>query len=185
MSALASVLGLLGAINRVTLAGCRVATMGLVAAIAVVIAASVFWRYALNDALSWSEEIAKYMMIWMVFTGAPIALRQGGHVAIEILPNLLPDRARQLLFGLVFLIIAALMVMLVYRGTTFAWNGRTQIAIGVGDFSLAWIFASVPSGSAIMLLIALEASLRRFAHVLDPGRFPLDDAHDYAAMVSD
>jgi TRAP-type C4-dicarboxylate transport system permease small subunit len=179
------VVGVLGAIDRATLLVCRFATMGLVAGIAVVIAASVFWRYALNDALSWSEEVAKYMMIWLVFTGAPIALRQGGHVAIEILPNALPDRARQLLFALVFLIVAALMAMLVYRGITFAWNGRTQMATTVGNISLAWIFASVPVGSAVMLLVALESSLRRLGHVLDPERFPLDEAHDYAAIVSE
>lgn len=91
MNALAAVLAALGGANRATLLVCRYATMGLVGGIAVVIAASVFWRYALNDALSWSEEVAKYMMIWMVFTGAPIALRQGGHVAIEVLPNVLPQ----------------------------------------------------------------------------------------------
>jgi TRAP-type C4-dicarboxylate transport system permease small subunit len=145
----------------------------------------VFWRYALNDALTWAEEVGKYMMIWLVFTGAPIALRQGGHVAIEILPNALPEKLKRLLFGLVFLIIAALMAMLVYRGITFAWNGRNQMAIAVGNISMAWIFASVPVGSAAMLLIALEAGLRRCAHVLDPNRFPLDEAHDYAAIVSE
>ena len=185
MSALASVLAALGAVNGVTLRVCRQATMVLVGGIAVVIAASVFWRYALNDALSWSEEVGKYMMIWMVFTGAPIALQRGGHVAIEILPNALPEKLKQLLFGLVFLITALLMVMLVYRGITFAWNGRTQVANTVGSISMAWIFASIPIGSAIMLLVALEASLQRFGHAIDPERFPLPPAHDYADMVSE
>ena len=52
-----------------------------------------------------------------------------------MLPNALPARLKQALFGLVFLIIAALMAMLVYRGITFAWNGRTQMAITVGNIS--------------------------------------------------
>jgi TRAP-type C4-dicarboxylate transport system permease small subunit len=185
MQALSAALDLLATINRATLATCRLATIGLVAAIAIVIAASVFWRYALNDALSWAEEVSKYLMIWMVFTGAPIALRRGGHVAIEIFPNALPDRAKQLVFALVFLAIAALMVVLIHRGSTFAWNGRTQTAIIIGDFSLFWLFVSIPLGAAIMLLVALEAALRRFAHALDPERFPLAEEHDYAQMVSE
>jgi TRAP-type C4-dicarboxylate transport system permease small subunit len=185
MRALSAALGALAAINRSTLAACRLATMALVGAIALVIAASVFWRYALNDALSWAEEVSKYLMIWMVFTGAPIALRQGSHVAIEIFPNALPERAKQLVFALVSLVIAALMVVLIHRGSTFAWNGRTQTAIIIGDFSLFWLFVSIPIGSAIMLLVALEAALRRFAHALDPERFPLAEDHDYALMTSE
>jgi TRAP-type C4-dicarboxylate transport system permease small subunit len=185
MRALSAALGALAAINRSTLAACRLATMALVGAIALVIAASVFWRYALNDALSWAEEVSKYLMIWMVFTGGPIALRQGSHVAIEIFPNALPERARQLVFGLVFLIVAALMVVLIHRGSTFAWNGRTQTAIIIGDFSLFWLFVSIPVGAAIMLLVALEAALQRFGHALDPQRFPLAEEHDYAAIVSE
>jgi TRAP-type C4-dicarboxylate transport system permease small subunit len=185
MQALSAALAGLAAINRPTLAACKLATMGLVAAITVIIAASVFWRYALNDALSWAEEVSKYLMIWMVFTGAPIALRQGSHVAIELFPNALPERARQLVFALVFVIIAALMVVLIHRGITFAWNGRTQTAIIIGNFSLFWLFVSIPVGSAIMLLVALEAALRRVAHGLDPERFPLAEGHDYAAVVSE
>ena len=185
MQALSAALSGLAAVNRATLAGCRLATIGLVAAIAVVIAASVFWRYALNDALSWAEEVSKYLMIWMVFTGAPIALRQGSHVAIEIFPNALPERAKHLVYALVFLIIALLTVVLIHRGSTFAWNGRTQTAIIIGNFSLFWLFVSIPVGSAIMLLVALEAALRRIAHALDPERFPLAEGHDYAAVVSE
>jgi TRAP-type C4-dicarboxylate transport system permease small subunit len=185
MGALSAALAGLAAINRATLGACKLATIGLVGAIAVVIAASVFWRYALNDALSWAEEVSKYLMIWMVFTGAPIALRRGSHVAIEILPNALPERAKQLVFGLVFLVIAALMVVLIHRGITFAWNGRTQIAIIIGNFSLFWLFVSIPVGSAVMLLVALEAALLRFAHAIAPARFPLPEGHDYAALVSE
>jgi TRAP-type C4-dicarboxylate transport system permease small subunit len=185
LNTIAALLRGLAAVNGMTLLACRHATMALVGGIAVVIAASVFWRYALNDALSWSEEVGKYMMIWLVFTGAPIALRRGGHVAIEILPNALPERLKQLLFAVVFLIIALLMAMLVYRGITFAWNGRTQMAITVGNISMAWIFAAVPIGSAIMLLVALEASLLRLGHAIDPERFPLPPPYDYADMVSE
>lgn len=84
-----------------------------------------------------------------------------------------------------FLIIALLMGMLVYRGITFAWNGRTQMAIAVGNISMAWIFAAVPVGSLIMLVVALEAALRRVGHAIDPERFPLDESHDYRSMVSE
>jgi TRAP-type C4-dicarboxylate transport system permease small subunit len=59
MQALSAALDLLATINRATLAACRLATIGLVAAIAIAIAASVLWRYPRNDALSWAEGVSK------------------------------------------------------------------------------------------------------------------------------
>ena len=82
----------LSRLNRWQLEIFRYSTMFMVVVIACVIAAGVFFRYVLNDSLSWSEELAKYAMLWMVFLGAPIALRTGGHPNIEILLNLVPRR---------------------------------------------------------------------------------------------
>ena len=52
---------LLHAGNEGLLLVCKVLTIGLVLAITAVICAGVYYRYVLNDALSWSEEIAKFV----------------------------------------------------------------------------------------------------------------------------
>jgi len=161
MRALRSIEAWLHAGNQGLLLVCKVVTIGLVAAIAAVICAGVYYRYVLSDALSWSEEIAKFLMVWMTFTGAPIALRQGGHVAIELLPNALPGRMRHAAQLVVFLIILALMAVFVHQGGVFAWNARTQIAATLSfGFPLFWIFLAIPVGGALMFCIALEFALR-------------------------
>lgn len=153
--------GYLSRVNGVLLAGCRLATIGLMIAIAATIIAGVFYRYVLNDALSWSEEVSKFLMVWLTFTGAPIALRHGGHVAIELLPNALPARLRQLVLLVTFLIILALMVVFVHQGWVLAWNARMQIAATLGGgFSMLWVFLAVPVGGALMGAVALELVLR-------------------------
>ena len=45
----------------------------------------VFFRYVMNDALNWSEEAARFGMIWMTGLMAPLAYRLGGFVAIDML----------------------------------------------------------------------------------------------------
>ncbi|MDX1542194.1 MAG: TRAP transporter small permease [Geminicoccaceae bacterium] len=150
-----------GRINGVLLGGCRFATVALMVAISAVIVAGVFYRYVLNDALSWSEEVSKFLMVWLTFTGAPIALRHGGHVAVEILPNALPARLRQLMLLVTFLIILSLMTVFVYQGWVFAWNARMQIAATLGGgFSMIWVFLAIPVGGALMGLIAVELVFR-------------------------
>jgi TRAP-type C4-dicarboxylate transport system permease small subunit len=161
MHALKRIERLLHVGNRALLLVCKVATIGLVLAIASVICAGVFYRYVLSDALSWSEEIAKFLMVWMTFTGAPIALREGGHVAIGLLPNALPARLRQAAQLATFLIILGLMAVFVHQGAVFAWNARMQIAATLTfGFSLFWIFVAIPVGGALMFCIALEFALR-------------------------
>jgi len=75
--------------NYVLLWLCRYALMTVVAVLAVILIAAVFWRYALNNAIPWSEELSKYLMVWLTFLGAPIALRHGSHINIDLLQQLM------------------------------------------------------------------------------------------------
>ena len=80
----------LSVINTIQLGAFRWGAMFLVITVAAIVTAGVFFRYVLNDSLSWSEELAKYAMLWLVFLGAPIALRLGVHPNIEIIISRFP-----------------------------------------------------------------------------------------------
>jgi TRAP-type C4-dicarboxylate transport system permease small subunit len=175
----------LARVNAPLLAACRLATALLLAVIAVVIAVSVIWRYGLNSALSWSEEVAKYAMVWLAFAGAPLALPLGGHVGVDVLPNALPARARHALVGTVMLLVAGLMAAFVHFGTRFAWNGRVQVMAMIGDASMAWVFVAIPLGSAVLGLVAVELAGRHWLHALAPELFRAPEtAADQMASVN-
>ena len=61
----------------------NLAGMLLIAMVAIVIL-QIFFRYVLNDSLSWTEEVSKTMMVWTAFLVAPWAYRVGANVRIEI-----------------------------------------------------------------------------------------------------
>ena len=171
---------MMAAINRPILEVCRLAALALVVAIAGVVAAGVFWRYVLNDSLSWYEELAKFMMVWLVFMGAPVALRLGGHISIEMLPQSLPPRLRALLWLVVTVIVAWSCWMLAVYGYRFAWNGRNQTAIAIGNVSMLWIFASIPLGAAAMFLVAVQQALEHLGNAIRPGSYDGDAfVHDH------
>jgi len=51
-----------------------------------------FTRYALNDSASWTEEIARYLLIGTVFVGAAVGVAKNNHVHVDILYRYLPRR---------------------------------------------------------------------------------------------
>src|SRR5438445_4132735 len=63
---------------------------GIFWVLAVVIFYQFFTRYALNDSASWTEEIARYLLIATAFVGAAINVRKNNHIQVDFLYRLLP-----------------------------------------------------------------------------------------------
>ena len=51
-----------------------------------------FTRYALNDSLAWTEEIARYLLITVCFVGSIMAVRKSSHIMVEFLFHFVPPR---------------------------------------------------------------------------------------------
>lgn len=141
---------------------CRAGTIAFMAAIVVIISAGVFWRYVLNDALAWTEEAAKYLLVWLTFAGAPLALRSGGHIAVEVLPGALPPRPRHALRAAILSVIVTVLLVLAQQGWGLAMNARIQTA-ATFELSLMWVMLAVPLGCAVMILVGIDMLVRALA----------------------
>ncbi|WP_114964630.1 TRAP transporter small permease [Alkalilacustris brevis] len=131
-----------------------VTAVPLVAAGAVmvgVVLAATFFRYVLNDPLTWSEELARYLMIWIGLVGASVTLRHGEHIRITAIRNLLPRPLR--LIGDLFVAGAIgwfLWVMMI-EGWAAAERGGRQMSPALG-ISMLWPLLAVPVAGALMLV---------------------------------
>ena len=67
----------------------------LLSAMLLMILAQVFYRYVLNDSLAWTEELAKYLMVWVACLVAPWAYRENLNVSIEMFADALPKVLRR------------------------------------------------------------------------------------------
>ena len=125
---------------------------------------------SLIPAWIWTEEMARFLFIWMVMLGAMIGVRDGGHVEVDVWPKL-SFRANALLsvVSLVFVLVFAL-VFLWYgiKFVQFGWNQTSELA----DLPMAWIFVAWPLTGATWLLFGferLQRDLRRVANGPLPG----------------
>ena len=166
-----SFLNLIDAIVQPLIKLCKIAVISCVLSIALIVSTSIFFRYVLNDSITWSEEIAKYLMVWMVFVGAPVAMIQSRHIAIEIFPNLFRPRIRALIFLIVNLLIVMTMAFWTYRGFTYTVGGMSQVMSSFDKIPLGVVFASIPFGSCIMMIISFQISLNQILVIIDPEKY--------------
>ena len=166
-----SFLNLIDAIVQPLIKLCKIAVISCVLSIALIVSTSIFFRYVLNNSITWSEEIAKYLMVWMVFVGAPVAMVQSRHIAIEMFPNLFRPRIRALIFLIVNLLIVMTMAFWTYRGFTYTVGGMSQVMSSFDKIPLGVVFASIPFGSCIMMIISFQISLNQILVIIDPEKY--------------
>ena len=139
--------------NRVLVGALMIAMFGLVFT-------NVVTRYGFGFSLSWVEEIARFLMIWVTFLGAGLALREGRHVAIELLQDRLPERARRGLRLFLAALILVFLGFLVVYGVQFVMFGWSKVTLAT-QMPRGIPYLAIPIGSA-MFALHLLLTLRRF-----------------------
>lgn len=93
----------------------RVIVMITVAIMGISIVAQVFCRYVLNSPLVWSEELARYAMVWMTFYGVSVALRQNSLARVDIFVDMLSAKGKKIVLLIAdFMVLFVSIVVLVY-----------------------------------------------------------------------
>ena len=144
----------------------------------IVIILQVFFRYVLNNALPWPDEVARFLMLWMTGFIAPSAYRWGGFVSIDMLERFLPKILSNILVFLILII--SLTVLLIgfemgLKHINVGWifssssikipfsliGGKTEA------MKLAWMYMSLPVGIFLLILVNIELVLRTILSIFN------------------
>lgn len=123
-------------------------------ALAVLVFFQVITRFVIDYPLAWSEEISKYLMIYIVFLGSALAVKNRQHIAIDFLTEIVSPANNRRLNGLVLIISSIFFIILTYFGFVLTITVLDQ-ATPTLRFSIAWAYAAIPIGSFLMLLNAI------------------------------
>jgi TRAP-type C4-dicarboxylate transport system permease small subunit len=111
-----------------------------------------FTRYVLNDSLAWTEEIARYGLMWVVFIGGAMVTRRNTHIAVELMSNVMkPGLPRQILLAAVDFVKLGFLAFLAYVSVTIIERMGIQ-RMTVFDLPMSWVYAGVSFGCFLMLL---------------------------------
>ena len=131
----------------------RVALCVLLVCMVVIVFANVISRYYLEASLAWSEEVTRFMLIWMVFLGAVLAYVNDEHLGLDIIVKNLPLRLRSAIAVLVDVLIMFAVWLLIQGGlmlTVGSWEWEAPAtAIPYGE-----VYLIVPICGSLLLLQA-------------------------------
>jgi TRAP-type C4-dicarboxylate transport system permease small subunit len=116
-------------------------------------------RYVFSAPSSWTEEVARFLLIWISLAGAVYALRTGMHLGLDILPKKLEGRAADALkWFTVALVVLFSFSVLVYGGTSLVmmtWELKQYSA--VLGLPMAWVYSVIPASGVLICIYALAA----------------------------
>ncbi len=121
----------------------RVIDALLAAALAVMVVlvfGNVVLRYGFNSGITTSEELSRWLFVWLTFLGAIVAMKDGAHLGSDALVSRLPRRGKQALFvvaQLLMLFVCGLLFRGAYDLVRINWDATSAVM----QVSMAWFYA--------------------------------------------
>ena len=129
--------------------------MGLTCLMLVIGFMQVVWRYVLEASLYWSEELLRYMYVWVIFLGTSVAIRSRLHVSIDAFVSLLKGRPRYVVKTVIRLFSVAFFALVVVIGVQFTLHNLGQVSPAV-QLPMSVAYVAMPLGGLFSLIFALE-----------------------------
>jgi C4-dicarboxylate transporter DctQ subunit len=135
-------------------------TYVLLGALTVISVTAVFFRYVMGDPILWSEEISRYLMVWMALIGASVCVQKRLHVNLDFVVNRLPKRLSLSVEILFYSVICAVTVLIVVYGTLALVKQSAQSLSPSLHISMLWAHSAVPVGFSLILIQAVNILLQ-------------------------
>ena len=133
----------------------------LLALMTIDILVAVFFRYVLESTLVWSEELARYMMIWMACLAMSHGIKKAEHLTIRFLVDALPlEMAFWLDMFIRFFLLIFLLVLTIYGVGLVVAN--TDFTSQATEVNMAIPTSAVPIAGCLMIVQLIISTLLKF-----------------------
>lgn len=136
-------------------------------------------RYLLGHQAYWTEELARFLLVWLAMIGAALAYIDNKHLGVDIVTRSLDPSARRIANLVTHLAVFGFAAgVMVYGGAGLfveRWNsGQTMAAL---EIKKAWFYLSLPVSGLLISIFSLDAAIATaLGRVADPGSSPDTEA---------
>ncbi len=144
------------------------AIITLVVVMTVVVFLQVVYRYALVRPLYWSEELARYLFVWLSLLGAALGLQKQGHFGLDFFYKMLPDRGRGWVSMVIQLLMGVLVAVILVQGIILVQKTHLQESPAMG-IPMSWAYACLPVAAGLMMVHLLVLFVRQRRRLPEGG----------------
>lgn len=147
----------------------RLASAGLLASILGTMASQVLARYVLGSPIAWSEEWARFALIWMAFLAAALVMAEGGHIAVDVVSSRMNALGKLRLEYVSTGVVVGASLLLLAGGFRFVWRVGLVSSPALG-IPMSWWYGAASAGLGLIALHGtwnLVAAFRRGRPVWD------------------
>lgn len=137
----------------------------LLVVLVIALVASVAWqvlsRYLLSDPSPWTEELARFLLIWIGMLGASYAFSQRAHLGLELLPSKLEGTSAAALryFTLAVITLFAVAVLIAGGSNLVSLTWELRQYSPVLGMPIAWVYSVIPLTGVLIVFYCLVQAL--------------------------
>lgn len=144
-----------------------------------VIALQVFMRFVLNSSLTWSEELARYCFVWLIYIGISYGVKKQRHIKVDIALILLKDKGKivlNLIANAFFLFFALFVVFYGYEvAQSLLKFGQKSPSLGI---SMGIVYLATPIGMGLTAIRLLQQIVQQIKALLGKGNYRVKTEQD-------
>ncbi|MCI5725108.1 TRAP transporter large permease subunit [Fusobacterium sp.] len=127
----------------------------------IILIMQIFSRQILDRPLMWSEELARFIFIYVGMLGVSIGIRNQQHIFIDFLYNKFPKNMQKSVFTIIQFIIMSSIIFFLYFGI-FLFKKKAEIEIVTLGISMKWMYLALPLISLLMLVRFYQAYVENY-----------------------
>ena len=139
----------------VALTGVRAACIVFATALFLIVVLAVIGRYAFGQSLTWTEEVPRYLLIWISFLGAAACVARREHVGFDVLFNSFPPLVRRWLGAFIGVLILGFGWIVFRYGIVFVKDFGPDLMETI-PYTNYWYYVAVPISGALLLLFGVK-----------------------------
>lgn len=126
-------------------------TTALFIAMVLIVFAQVIFRYAFHNSLSWSEEIARYLLVWIIFLSTGYVLGQKAHIYLDVIFARFPRKLRSVLHKINAAIVLFYAYIVTHYGFELMMIGTRQKSSAV-EVPMYLVYIALPLGGVLLMI---------------------------------
>jgi TRAP-type C4-dicarboxylate transport system permease small subunit len=147
-------------------AGLQVLSGALLLLMLGIVLVGIFYRYVVGESVSWYDEFAGYVLLWLTMYGSVLALARRKHISFETLVEKLTPGGRRIANVVAIVAVMGFSLVLLISGVQLVRGMADETAISIPAVKMAWVYSVMPISGGAMLLIGMV----QLAQVLSAGR---------------